>query len=320
MGVQYSGDFSKTGIDLQTSREYNHGFVTEQTDKQCDMALRSDHQSISASYSWQRTEDSRLLLIYDRAYSWQTNRQDIYEPGLVPQTIDYFNDYEISTATAKYGFVTRGWEHKSGLEWGHANNASQVEKAGDIQRSNRNNYWTSAYYALSRQWNRWRMNLGLRYEYDYTKTLQDVVIRYEKTYHDLLPSVKVGYRVNDDLDLTCEVFREHRTNRTVDDTSRKNFFIARTTRFALAIATRQASGSIRLFAIFNCQREEVTILFFTVANGRKDKRVPHLGDSRTTCLLCDTASFKRNNTAIRKVYRHFLRVEHLAVFSLISFC
>ncbi len=207
VGVQYSGDFSKTGIDLQTSHKYNHGFATDRTDKQCDMALRSDHQSISASYSWQRTDDSRLLLIYDRAYSWQTNRQDIYEPGLTPQTIDYFNDYEISTATAKYDFATRGWEHKTGLEWGHANNASEVEKAGDRQRSNRNNYWTSAYYALSKQWNRWRMNLGLRYEYDYTKTLQDVVIRYEKTYHDLLPSLKVGYRVNDDLDLTASYRR-----------------------------------------------------------------------------------------------------------------
>ncbi len=207
VGVQYSGDFNKTGIDLQTSREYNHGFVTEQTDKHCDMALKSDHQSISASYSWQRTDDSRLLLIYDRAYSWQTNRQDILSPGQEPQMIDYFNDYEISTATAKYDFVTRGWEHKSGLEWGHANNTSEVEKAGDRQRSNRNNYWTSAYYALSKQWKHWRLNLGLRYEYDYTKTLQDVVIRYEKTYHDLLPSLKVGYRVNDDLDLTASYRR-----------------------------------------------------------------------------------------------------------------
>lgn len=207
VGVQYSGNFSKTGIDLQTSRKYNQGFGNEQTDKKCDMALRSDHQSISASYSWQRTDDSRLLLIYDRAYSWQTNRQDIHSPGQDPQTIDYFNDYEISTATAKYDFVTRGWEHKTGLEWGHANNASEVEKAGDRQRSKRNNYWTSAYYALNRQWSRWRLNLGLRYEYDFTRTRQDVVIRYEKTYHDLLPSVKVGYRVNDDLDLMASYRR-----------------------------------------------------------------------------------------------------------------
>jgi hypothetical protein len=207
VGVQYSGDFSKTGIDLQTSREYNHGFVTEQTDKKCDMALRSDHQNISASYSWQRTDDSRLLLIYDRAYSWQTNRQDIYEPDQSLQTIDYFNDYEISTATAKYDFVTRGWEHKTGLEWGHASNSSEVDKEGDIQRSKRNNYWTSAYYALNRQWNRWRLNLGLRYEYDYTRTRQDVVIRFEKTYHDLLPSLKVGYRVNDDFDLMASYRR-----------------------------------------------------------------------------------------------------------------
>ena len=150
VGVQYSGDFSKTGIDLQTSREYNHGFVTDLTDKQCDMALKSDHQSISASYSWQRSDDSRLLLIYDRAYSWQTNRQDILSSGQPLQTMDYFNDYEINTATAKYDFATRGWEHKTGLEWGKANNASEVEKAGDRQRSDRNNYWTSTYYALSK--------------------------------------------------------------------------------------------------------------------------------------------------------------------------
>ena len=207
VGVQYSGDFSKTGIDLHSSRKYNYGYVNLLTGKQCDMALRSDHQSISASYSWQRTDDSRLLLIYDRAFSWQTNRQDVHSPGLAPQTIDYYNDYEISTATAKYDFVTRGWEHKTGLEWGKANNASEVEKAGDRQRSNRDNYWASAYYALSKQWNRWRLNLGLRYEYDYTKTLQDVVIRYEKTYHDLLPSLKVGYQVNDDLDLMASYRR-----------------------------------------------------------------------------------------------------------------
>ena len=207
VGLQYNGEFSKTGIDLLSSRHYNRGYYNAHMSNDCDMALKSDCQSISASYSWLRSEDSRLLLIYDRAYSWQSNNQIINTPGRGNQTIDYFNDYEISTATAKYDFVTHGWEHKSGLEWGHANNASEVEKAGDRQRSDRKNHWTSAYYALGKQWNRWRANLGLRYEYDYTKTLQDVVIRYEKTYYDLLPSLKVGYQVNDDLDLSASYRR-----------------------------------------------------------------------------------------------------------------
>ena len=207
VGLQYNGEFSKTGIDLLSSRHYNRGYYNAHMSNDCDMALKSDCQSISASYSWLRSEDSRLLLIYDRAYSWQSNNQVINTPGRGNQTIDYFNDYEISTATAKYDFVTHGWEHKSGLEWGHANNASEVEKEGDRQRSDRKNHWTSAYYALGKQWNRWRANLGLRYEYDYTKTLQDVVIRYEKTYHDLLPSLKVGYQVNDDLDLSASYRR-----------------------------------------------------------------------------------------------------------------
>ena len=207
VGVQYSGDFSKTGIDLHSSRKYNYGFVTLQTVKQCDMALKSDHQNISASYTWQRTDDSRLLLIYDRAYSWQTNKQDILSPGQPPQTIDYFNDYEISTATAKYDFVARGWEHKMGLEWGHANNYGEVSKEGDIQRCDRDNDWATAYYTLGKQWKHWRGNVGLRYEFDHTNSSQDVVIRHTKNYHDLLPTLKVGYQVNNDLDLSASYRR-----------------------------------------------------------------------------------------------------------------
>ena len=207
VGLQYNGDFSKTGIDLLSSRHYNRGYFDSRTLSEYDMTLKSDCQSISASYSWLRNEGSRLLLIYDRAYSWQSNNQVIYTPGRGNQTIDYFNDYEISTATAKYDFVVHGWEHKMGLEWGHAINYGEVSKEGDIQRCDRDNDWASAYYLLNKQWNRWRADVGLRYEFDHTNSSQDVVIRHTKNYHDLLPNLKVGYQVNDDLDLSASYRR-----------------------------------------------------------------------------------------------------------------
>ncbi len=213
VGVQYSGDFSKTGIDLRSSRKYNYGFVTLQTDKMCDMALSTENNSFSASYLWQRTDDSRLLIIADYATSFQTNDQEIRALNTSTQTpaepniITYYNDYTIATATSKYDFVTNGWGHKTGLEGGYANNFGQVTKAGDVQRSDRYNYWVAAYYTLSKQWDNWRVNMGLRYEFDYTHTIQDGVIRYDKRYHDLLPNLKVGYRVNDDLDLSTSYRR-----------------------------------------------------------------------------------------------------------------
>lgn len=207
VGLQFNGDFGRTGIDLLSSRNYNRGYFNSRTVSDCDMALESDCQSISASYSWLRSDDSRLLVIYDRAYSWQSNKQVINTPGRGNQAIDYFNDYDINTATAKYDFVLRGWEHKMGLEWGHATNYGEVSKAGDTQRCDRDNDWASAYYTLSKQWSRWRTNVGLRYEFDHTNSSQDVVIRYAKNYHDLLPSLKIGYRVNDDLDLSASYRR-----------------------------------------------------------------------------------------------------------------
>ena len=109
--------------------------------------------------------------------------------------------------TARYDFATHGWQHKSGLEWGNANNYSQVSKNDDIQRCSRDNKWLAAYYILERQWSHWRTNIGLRYEFDHTRTEQDVVIRYNKNYHDLLPSLSIGYRIHPDLALSVRYRR-----------------------------------------------------------------------------------------------------------------
>ena len=208
LGIQYNGDFSKTGIDLLVSKYFGRGNDVAATDNAIDMQLKTVSHSISASYLWQRSDDSRLLVIFDHATSSQTNRQEIAGQYLQnPDVIDYYNDYTIITGTSKYDYVAWGWKHNAGLEWGHAINYGQVDKDNDIQRSDRNNYWASVYYTLGRQWSRWRANLGLRYEFDFTRTIQDVVIRYRKNYHDVLPSLNVGYKVSNDFDLSASYRR-----------------------------------------------------------------------------------------------------------------
>ena len=212
-GFQYNGVFNKTGIDLLVSKYFKRGNNYATTPNVIDMLLNTENHSYSASYSWQRNDDSRLLLIADYAVSFQTNEQGILamnapsQAPTDPNVITYNNDYTIATATARYDFVAKGWTHKTGLEGGYANNFGQVTKENDIQRCDRYNYWTAAFYTLGKQWCYWRVNLGLRYEFDYTHTIQDAVIRHNKRYHDVLPNVHVGYRVNDDLNLTVSYRR-----------------------------------------------------------------------------------------------------------------
>ena len=213
LGFQYNGYYSKTGIDLQVSRNFNNMRPNVSTADANSMEMSTENNSFSASYLWQRNDDSRLLVIADHATSFQTNEQQILalktssQKPAEPDAITYYNDYTISTGTVRYDFATNGWIHKTGLEGGYANNFSQVTKEDDIQRCDRYNYWAAAYYTLSKRWDHWRMNAGLRYEFDYTHTIQDAVIRFNKNYHDLLPSVQIGYRVSDNLDLSASYRR-----------------------------------------------------------------------------------------------------------------
>ena len=208
IGIQYNGGYTDTEMDLQVSRSYRRGNNYSYMVTDNDMRLKSTSNSFSASYSWQRTDDSQLLVIADYATTRQTNHQSIQEQNIPePQPIDYSNDYNIVTATAHYDFALGKWGHKAGVEWGYAKNYGQATKDNDTQRCDRDNDWAAAYYTLGRQWEHWRTNIGLRYEFDHTRTIQDVVIRYNKNYHDILPSLTIGYRVNRDFDLTASYRR-----------------------------------------------------------------------------------------------------------------
>ncbi len=207
-GLQFNGNYRKLNLDqfsrLKTA-QYLHGFtITE------DIIKRN---STSASYLWQRNDHSQLLLIADYATSRQRDDQNLYEyikptlnPGGESSTIikQYFivdtNDYDIVTASAKYDFVSDGWKNHTGLEWGYTASNAIVHQNDLTQTSKRDNDWLGVYYTLAKTWGRWRLNAGLRYEYDHTRTDSKGFVL-NKTYHNVLPSASVGFKPSHDVDL-----------------------------------------------------------------------------------------------------------------------
>ena len=206
--MQFNGNYRKLSIDqfsrLKTA-QYLHGFaITE------DIIKRN---STSASYLWQRNDHSQLLLIADYATSRQRDDQNLYEyikptlnPGGESTTIikQYFivdtNDYNIVTASAKYDFVSDGWNNHTGIEWGYTASNAVIHQNDLTQTSKRDNDWLGVYYTLAKTWGRWRLNAGLRYEYDHTRTDSKGFVL-NKTYHNVLPSASVGFKPSHDVDL-----------------------------------------------------------------------------------------------------------------------
>ena len=208
VGLQYSGNIQNMFID-QFSRlktvQYLHEFMI--------MNNRVTRNSTSASYLWQRNDQSQLLLIADYATSRQSEDQDLYEflmsikeqdseasTFMKQFSILNSNDYDIATATTKYDFVSKGWISHTGIEWGYTWSEGRTLKNNILQTSQRDNDWLGVYYTLGKSLGKWRVNAGLRYEYDHTRTdSEDSILN--KTYHNLLPNVNLGFTPRQDLDL-----------------------------------------------------------------------------------------------------------------------
>lgn len=207
IGAQYSGNAYKSNI---------HQFTFQNTDQFLfsflEMTNQISRHSLSASYQWQPSEKSQLLLIADYAAALHQDEQSIDEfistkgvpSGQGNSIIKYYkivnsNDYDIVTATARYNFVSRDWDNKTGIEWGYTGSTGIVLRNQVTQTSKRDNDWLGIYYTLSKTWGKWRVNAGVRYEYDHTLTTSDYD-RIAKTYHNLLPSASIGFKWRPDID------------------------------------------------------------------------------------------------------------------------
>ncbi|MBQ9556622.1 MAG: TonB-dependent receptor [Muribaculaceae bacterium] len=209
IGAQYSGHSYQADIEQHIFQHTNQVMWSFP-----QMTNQITRHSLSASYQWQPSENSQLLLIADYAASLHEDVQDIYEfistkesPYVDASTIikSYSimntNDYDIVTATARYNFVSREWDNKTGIEWGYTGSTGIVRRNQVTQTSKRDNDWLGLYYSLSKTWGQWRANAGLRYEYDHTWT-QRGDDHLNKTYHNLLPSASIGFQLRPDIDFT----------------------------------------------------------------------------------------------------------------------
>ena len=207
IGAQYSGNAYNSDthqIAIQNTDQYLLSFL--------DMKNQISRHSLSASYQWQPSENSQLLLIADYAASLHQDEQNLHEyistlalpPNQGNTIIKYYtivnaNDYDIVTATARYNYVSRGWSNKTGVEWGYTGSTGTVLRNEVLQASTRDNDWLGIYYTLSKTWSKWRINAGVRYEYDHTRATSGNN-RITKTYHNLLPNASVGFKWRPDID------------------------------------------------------------------------------------------------------------------------
>ena len=213
IGVQYNGNFNRMDIVERMTQQMTQQRLWGVTMMKDD----GSRNSTSASYQWQRNEQSQLLLIADYATSRQKNVQDMAEylvtrsEGLTfsqgPHTtilkkflVVNYNDYDIVTATGRYNFTSRDWNNRMGIEWGYTGSTGSVRRNNLVQHSTRHNDWLGVYYVLSKTWGKWRLNAGLRYEYDHTRTSSDDGV-IDKTYHSVLPNASVGYAPKQGVDL-----------------------------------------------------------------------------------------------------------------------
>lgn len=207
IGGQYSGHSYHADIDLFTIQ--NADQVLRSIPRMSNQITR---HSLSASYQWQPSRNSQLLLIADYASSLHQDVQSINEYISTKEshltddnTILKFysivnsNDYDIVTATARYNFISRDWDNKAGAEWGYTGSTGIVLRNQVTQNSKRDNDWLGVYYSLSKTWGKWRVNAGLRYEYDHTMTTSDYD-RIARTYHHVLPSASVRFKMRSDVD------------------------------------------------------------------------------------------------------------------------
>ena len=203
-GIQYNGTFSETKLNTVTDKRIINASEKRLMNNFTYMNHHRYRNSLSASYSWQRTKESELLLIADYASSNNHDKQNIVEKDMdteeeIIHDINNVNDYRILTATAKYNFVSNQWKNNIGTEWGHISSDGNVLMSENSQLSSRKNDWLATYYTMSHSWEKWRIGAGLRYEYDFTRTVFDGKTM-SKTYHNLLPDVHIGYKLSKDLD------------------------------------------------------------------------------------------------------------------------
>ncbi len=206
LGIQYSGFF--TNVEKNAFSDINinnNGTITPKKETSEETENRKYH-SASASYTWNRNDNSALTLIADYAYRNNDISNEIKEANLntnkiyLTPTINS-TDYKIYTFNGDYSFkIGKKDNEQIGIEAGNTDNNSG-STIGEVPQSiDRTNQWLATYGTFNRGWGKFNVSLGLRYEYDYTDTKameNGESTTLNKTYSNLFPNVRIAYKHKD---------------------------------------------------------------------------------------------------------------------------
>lgn len=209
LGVQYSGgfvDLASHGNGQQTITKSSAENKEQASDKDMNMHLHS----VSLSYMRTATNGHVFNIVADYASKGTSIGQDIQENNLTTgetlnTAIDNRINYDIYTLTPEYKFKFGKKDNEAvGINVGHIHNEGNNYINRNPQLTTRKDYYFAPYYTYSQSWNKWSVNLGLRYEYDKIDTRMEGEnkLQMHRTYSNFFPNARIGYKATDKIDLS----------------------------------------------------------------------------------------------------------------------
>lgn len=210
LGVQYSGSFIDGETDVNGLKSYNE--AARNIDKKIFANTTSNHNNhvASVSYVWNRNKNSVLTMVADYSNNPTktlklSEEQNLTNGGTYTTSVNTDKKYDIYTFNSDYSFSFAGKDReKVGFEFYRVKSDAGTSIDDYVQGSIRKDTWYSAFYTFKRGWGKWNVELGLRYEYDKMKNEgRGETADMEKSYSDLLPTLRGSYKFNDNMRLTA---------------------------------------------------------------------------------------------------------------------
>lgn len=206
LGMQYNGTFNQLNFGMKRMQQLTENAQTTDRLIYSDIKNKINMHNVSTNFTWDRTKNSKLTIIADYATNRHTDDNGVTEKVISLNTASFTpintnNDYDIYTVSSEYSFSFKKKDSNViGTDYGHVSNDGITLTSSIPQYSNRNNDWFAMFYTFKHSWKKFALNLGLRYEYDRTHTIEIGKMiepsNITKTYSDLFPNGRLMYTLN----------------------------------------------------------------------------------------------------------------------------
>lgn len=199
--VQYSGNIQDKKPDFYSRHEIEDGGeIISKFDTTKTINNNFDLHTVSASYTLTRNKNSVFSVIGDFSTKSLANESSIIEFNETKNHKEYTGTsstdlYRIYSLNSEYSFkIGEKDEELIGADFGHINSNTHMNINDVLQFTKRRNTWLAVFGSFKRSWGKLGLNLGLRYEYDYTNLKSDE--NQSKTYSDIFPNARLSYKVS----------------------------------------------------------------------------------------------------------------------------